>query len=316
MTDLHAYATHTARKYGIPPQLFLALGGKESGYDNSAVSPKGAQGWGQLMPTTARELGVNPDDPHQNIEGSARYLSQQYKRFGSWRLALAAYNAGPGAVEQYDGVPPYGETQQYVRDILTRAGALGSQPGTPGAAMTASTSTLSPQTSEPPLSGLQDLISGSYDPTKMLNAPAPRAHVEQLPALPADTKNFKTWVQLAKGADRNGVSTQPAVLQFVAGLAEGYGKPLTIGTGTNHNEYTVDGNVSDHWRGMAADIPATGKTLRRLGYLALVRAGMTKQQALSASRKGGVFNVGGYQIIFATKEGGNHWNHLHIGFRG
>ena len=72
------------------------------------------------MADTARVLGVNPNDPKQNLEGGARYLSQQYRKFGDWRLALAAYNAGPAAVEKYRGIPPYSETQQYVRKILGR----------------------------------------------------------------------------------------------------------------------------------------------------------------------------------------------------
>jgi soluble lytic murein transglycosylase-like protein len=70
------------------------------------------------MPQTARRLGVDPRDPQQNLEGGARYLAAQYRKFGSWRLALAAYNAGPGAVEKHGGVPPYNETRNYVRVIL------------------------------------------------------------------------------------------------------------------------------------------------------------------------------------------------------
>jgi len=69
------------------------------------------------MPQTARGLGVDPNDVAQNLEGGARYLRQQYDKFGTWRLALAAYNAGPGAVERYNGVPPYRETQNYVKVI-------------------------------------------------------------------------------------------------------------------------------------------------------------------------------------------------------
>ena len=90
----------------------------ESSYNPTALSPKGAYGLGQLMPDTAARLGVNPDDPRQNLEGGARYLRMMYERFGDWRLALAAYNAGPGAVEQHNGVPPYAETTEYVRIIL------------------------------------------------------------------------------------------------------------------------------------------------------------------------------------------------------
>ena len=78
------------------------------------MSHKGALGLAQLMPQTAAVLGVDPLDAAQNLEGGARYLRQQYNTFGDWRLALAAYNAGPGAVERYGDVPPYAETQSYV----------------------------------------------------------------------------------------------------------------------------------------------------------------------------------------------------------
>jgi hypothetical protein len=128
--------------------------------------------------------------------------------------------------------------------------------------------------------------------------------------------NWQDYVVLGKTADRPGVSTRRAVLQFVGSLGMRYGRPLTIGTGTNHDRLTVDGNVSNHWTGMAADIPATGAQLRRLGYLALIQAGMDPKEAARARKTGGLFNVGPYQIIFATKIGGNHFNHLHFGIRG
>ncbi len=111
-------ARAAARRNGIPEDLFLRLVRQESGWNPSARSIKGAMGLAQLMPETARRLGVDPDDPGQNLEGGARYLSMQYRKFGSWRLALAAYNAGPGAVEQHGGVPPFRETRDYVRVIL------------------------------------------------------------------------------------------------------------------------------------------------------------------------------------------------------
>ena len=113
-------ARAAARRHGVPEDLFLRLVRTESNFRPTAKSTKGAIGLAQLMPQTARLLGVNPHDPRQNLEGGARYLSQQYRKFGDWRLALAAYNAGPKAVEQYKGVPPYRETQHYVKAILGR----------------------------------------------------------------------------------------------------------------------------------------------------------------------------------------------------
>ena len=110
-------ARAAANRYGIPSGLFLRLVQQESGWNPGAVSPKGAIGLAQLMPQTARLLGVDPHDPAENLEGGARYLRQQYDRFGNWRLALAAYNAGPEAVERHGGIPPYRETRNYVRVI-------------------------------------------------------------------------------------------------------------------------------------------------------------------------------------------------------
>lgn len=110
-------ARTAARKHGVPEDLFLRLIQQESGWNARAKSHKGALGLAQLMPATARLLNVNPRVPRENLDGGARYLRQQYDRFRSWRLALAAYNAGPGAVEKYGGVPPYRETKNYVRKI-------------------------------------------------------------------------------------------------------------------------------------------------------------------------------------------------------
>ena len=111
-------AREEARRNGVPEDLFLALVRQESRWNPTARSHKGALGLAQLMPATARRLGVDPLDPRQNLAGGARYLRTQFDRFGDWRLALAAYNAGPEAVTKYGGVPPYRETQGYVVAIL------------------------------------------------------------------------------------------------------------------------------------------------------------------------------------------------------
>jgi len=106
---------------GLPIALIDAVIRTESGYRPNAVSRTGAKGLMQLMPGTARQMGVHdPFDPGQNILGGARYLRRMYDRFGSLRLAIAAYNAGPGNVKKHGGVPPFRETRRYVKAVLQR----------------------------------------------------------------------------------------------------------------------------------------------------------------------------------------------------
>lgn len=133
MANYKAVAARWARHYGIPPKLFATLVQWESGWNNGAVSPRGAKGFTQLEPGTAQGLGVDPSNPGQNLQGGARYLREQYDAFKGlaarihvdpWALALAAYNAGPNAVESHGGIPPYKETEQYVHGILSAAGHL------------------------------------------------------------------------------------------------------------------------------------------------------------------------------------------------
>jgi soluble lytic murein transglycosylase-like protein len=111
-------AIAAARRHRVPEDLFVRLVQAESGWDPAAVSTKGARGLAQLMPATARMLRVDIDDPAANLDGGARYLRAMYDRFGSWRLALAAYNAGPEAVVRHGGVPPFAETRAYIGRIL------------------------------------------------------------------------------------------------------------------------------------------------------------------------------------------------------
>ncbi|MCL4153216.1 UNVERIFIED_CONTAM: hypothetical protein GTU68_064459 [Idotea baltica] len=110
-----------AESEGVPAELFLALVHAESSFNPKARSHVGAIGLTQLMPATAKELGVNPHDPMQNLRGGARYLRLQFERFGSWQLALAAYNAGPTRVARVGGVPNIRETRNYVSKIITLA---------------------------------------------------------------------------------------------------------------------------------------------------------------------------------------------------
>jgi polyhydroxyalkanoate synthesis regulator phasin len=116
--NLFQFAEDEARRQGIDPALVRRVVNQESGGRTDAVSPKGARGPMQLMPGTARELGVNPADPLDNIRGGVKYLKKQLDTFGTPELALAAYNAGPGAVRRAGGVPQYRETQNYVRSVM------------------------------------------------------------------------------------------------------------------------------------------------------------------------------------------------------
>lgn len=119
--ELRPLIERASSETGLPVALIDAVIRTESGYRPQAVSRAGAIGLMQLMPATARSVGVRDAyDPAQNILGGARYLKKMFERFGNLRFAIAAYNAGPGAVDKYGGVPPFKETMRYVRTVLSR----------------------------------------------------------------------------------------------------------------------------------------------------------------------------------------------------
>ncbi len=117
--DIEAIITDIATQFAIDPHLVKAIIKAESNYNPNAVSSKGAKGLMQLMPSTARQLKVErPFDPEQNIIGGVKYIKGMLASYGNLDKALAAYNAGPGAVNKYAGIPPYRETREYVRKVL------------------------------------------------------------------------------------------------------------------------------------------------------------------------------------------------------
>ena len=118
-SDLRQYARAAATRNGLDPDIFDRQIDQESGFNPSAVSPAGASGIAQFMPATASRYGVDVNDPYSSLDGAARHMADNLRANGNdYARALAVYNAGQGAVDQYGGVPPYAETQTYVRNIL------------------------------------------------------------------------------------------------------------------------------------------------------------------------------------------------------
>jgi hypothetical protein len=339
-----------AKEAGVPYNLLLALLGQEGGTDskgNFRTSSKGARGPGQLMPGTARALeqrykGLNTSTPYGNLLGGALYLREQKDRFKHWDLALAAYNAGPGAVEEYGGIPPYAETQRYVRNILAKAGVIkGTEGAKPkgGGGSGVPSSPAAPSLSGPSLpdftrndvalQGLQDIAEGDWSPARglqgLIDADKAAAAATQTPvsaegfsapqgmSIPAQQGNKKApkggWVVIPKPAGQWPAPGQ-AIVSFAQQIAMQAGRQLTAWDTSTHSRTTVNGNVSAHTTGDAMDIPAKGAMLLRLGRIALMQAGMPRRQAMRV--KGGLFNIGGRQIIFNTQQGGDHTDHLHI----
>lgn len=170
-TPFAAEINAAAAKHGIDPALLAGLVKQESGFNPSATSSAGAKGLTQLMPATARSLGVtDATDPLQALDGGAKYLRQQLDRFGGdERLALAAYNAGPGAVQRFGGIPPYAETQAYVQKVLANRDAYAAASPASAAAVLGSTTSPIAGSSNLPLS--TSSTSGGYGSSSPLSYP-------------------------------------------------------------------------------------------------------------------------------------------------
>lgn len=346
--NLQAWIDQQAHEHGIPVELFRIMLGQESGgrqrrKDGSIVtSPRGARGIGQLMPGTARSLGVNPDDPYDNVRGAAMYLSQQYRKFGRWDLALSAYNSGPGGTEGSGKVEGFGETQSYVKNIMARWGGdpkavvAGSSSGrTPGSGPGSGGSTPSPAApfkldiSAIALDAIRRRASGGEDPVDTFSATT-RAITQQRAAYDALPKPQNT------SSPAPGRATAPSEgpadpLHAGGGWGGSYGvavwfRDVALATGLQvvsekrQRQSTKSGGVSDHWEGSkgsyAFDLSNGSKPTPQMD------AAVTQMlRRLGVQYEGGPVvvtkTVGDYriQILYRTQVGGNHNNHIHVGVR-
>lgn len=316
MPDYRSRATFYAQKYGLDPRIFQRQIQQESGFNPKARSPAGALGIAQIVPKW--HPGVDPMDPEAALDYAARWMSQLVHKYGNYRDALSVYNSGkPWKVGQ--GI---GETSHYVSTIVGSAGRG-------GAAKTAPTaSPLPPADMQPTpdlkaqstMSGLQALAQGNYNPNTALQELFSLDATKQLkqkpssPAAPTATADWTQWVGAIQQRTGPSAPHSSAILRFVGHVGQQARTVLTPWGNESHSLTTVNGNRSAHADGNAADIPAVGGELIRLGQAALVAAGMSPAEA--RKQQGGLFNVGGYQVIFNTQTGGDHTDHLHVGLRG
>lgn len=290
VTQLQAAATQIAQQFKLPPGLLESVVQHESGWNPNARSPVGALGLTQLMPSTAAGMGVNPLDPIQSLKGGAQYLRSMLDRFQSVPLAVAAYNAGPGAVSKYGGIPPYKETQDYVKNVMgSMSGIAPPSPG--GTTSPGGVSVASPQTQTRQLPNFTDADLGLLskvgsdsaaaagaasqpDPGVPLPAIAPRPTTPpnpdqsnpQVPLLPVQgltgnqpmifggRNDLYSNLHFASHVDFQHVN--PRLLQAINKVAAKQGVIAEITSGYRSNSYSprVGGFAGDpHTKGLAVD---------------------------------------------------------------
>ena len=223
--ELEQIAREAAAQYNLPVDVFLRLIDQESKYKVDALSPKGAYGPAQLMPDTAAELGVNREDPRENIFGGAKYLSQLLNQFGEMPLALAAYNAGMGNVKKYGGVPPFKETQNYLKAIL------GSTDGQPLSAMrndamvgNMQTPPIFPPQEQQKQGGLRGLLQGFMAPSEATGLTGPENFAAALDALILPQARMGEQIR-ARGAQRLAQGSRNETIKQLERMAKN-GDPL------------------------------------------------------------------------------------------
>ncbi len=346
MANLRKIARAKARKYGLDPNIFERQINAESGFNPNARSPAGAAGVAQIMPATARGWKVNPMDPDAALNAAAKNMANYVKKYGGYENALRAYNAGPGAIQRSRG---YSETNNYVSKILRGRdpGKLGARTrsgeptptGRPGRVDPGTPDRVTPDRVRQDTTGalVDALLNRKFGSKRgLLQAANDRiatgAYTSTVPGktipgrspvyVPGDSPTKAKEQRAGNGQFKitgpNPGRIQPGVKRFAEQISAVRGGRAVVGSdGTGHSKYTTSGNVSDHFKGNASDIPAAGSNLINLGQAALIAAGMPRSQA--RKQRGGLYNLTKngkrYQVIFATNQGGNHHDHLHIGVR-
>jgi hypothetical protein len=306
------------KRHGFDPLLLVAISGAESSFGKRAKNFN-PFGWGPHIPF--KSWG-------QAIDTVARGLKRGYFDAGLKDIASIGKKWAPVGA----GNDPTNLNSNWTTNVTRFYGQLGGagvEMGVAPQVRNAVAKVFAPSQdamADAALGNLGEIAAtGRVDPVAQLTnmsaamAAAPEMPDVQAPAAtplaPAPAGDFGKWVRVPTPRGNSSKRHQQPILRFVGTIAQDFGKPLSVWDNTTHSRTTVNGNESAHYGGNAADIPARGAQLKRLGYIALVRAGMSAAEAKRASRKGGLFNVGGYQIIFATNVGGNHYDHLHVGIR-
>lgn len=312
-----------SRKYGVDPNAALAIGRVEGGLRRDARGDYMGGRHTSFGPFQLHEGGALPRGRSSSWAGSdagIEYAIRQMARSGA--RGLRGQAAVSSIARNFERpADPNAE----IRKALGYYKNVGTLPGSMTSGAGAGSMGLDPQTAPNQRQSLLKYVMANnvaysqgqlpYSPTDFLQEAAQSPSLSSYAlgpgnqGLPAAITR-RGLVALSKGADRPGARTNQKILGFANQVASVFGAPLTIGTGTNHSQYTVNGNVSDHWSGNAADIPAEGKKLLKMGQSALIAAGANP--AWAHKQNGGLYNIGGHQVIFRTTEGGNHWNHLHI----
>lgn len=254
--ELEQIAREAAAQYNLPVDVFLRLIQQESGFDPSAVSPKGALGPAQLMPDTAAELGVDPSNVRENIFGGAKYLSQQLNRFGEMPLALAAYNAGPTRVARLGRIPNIPETQNYVKSIL------GSSDGQPMSAMrndamvgNMQTPPIFPPQEQQKQGGLRGLLQGFMAPSEATGLTGPENFAAALDALILPQARMGEQIR-ARGAQRLDKQRRNKTLEWLKSQegGEAYAQAIEMGV-------PIGDVYSAYLKSQAGDYVVVGNTL-------------------------------------------------------